>query len=113
MDGRGQQDGKRRGGAPRSLGEILSSVLQKRAWARPMLTAGLQDAWCRAAGERLTGRTRVAQFRDGILTIEVASSALRYELEAFSGPGLLARLQQDPAAPRVTRLQFRVGTITA
>ncbi|MCB9898061.1 MAG: DUF721 domain-containing protein [Planctomycetes bacterium] len=113
MSGSDPKEGKRRGGAPRRLGDILSSVLQKRAWARPMMAAGLQEAWERAAGTRLAGRTRVAQFRDGILTIEVASSTLRYELEAFSGAGLLARLQQDPAAPRVTRLQFRVGSTTA
>lgn len=104
---------KRRGGQPRRLGDILATVLQKRTWAKPMMTASLQDAWTRAAGARLSARTRVAQFRDGNLIIEVASSALRYELEAFSGAGLLARLQQDPDAPRVASLQFRVGTITA
>lgn len=100
----------RRGdGPPRRLGEILSTLLQKRAYARGMETAVMRDGWARAAGPRLARRTRVAQFRDGTLTIEVSSSAQRYELEAFQGGELLRKLQADDALPAVRRLVFRVG----
>jgi predicted nucleic acid-binding Zn ribbon protein len=94
---------------PRKLGDVLSTLMQRKAYARPLHLMGLAEAWQRAAGSHLSGRSRVAQFRDGTLTIEVDSSAQRYELEAFQGPSLLARLQSDASVPRVRRLVFRVG----
>lgn len=98
----------RRGGTDR-LGDVLAALLQKRAWGRPLELQAWREAWARAAGERLAGRSRVAGFRDGTLTIEVPSAAQRYELEAFHGSELLARLRADPAAASVRKLAFRVG----
>ncbi|MHC5210998.1 MAG: DciA family protein [Planctomycetota bacterium] len=95
------------------MGDILASLMQRRAYARPMALGGLREAWARAAGERLTGRTRILTFRDGVLTVEVASSAQRYELEAFHAPQLLAALQADPNVPGLRRLAFRVGSLPA
>lgn len=100
---------KRRGGEPRRLGDVLSTLMQRRAYAKPLQQTGLAEAWSRAAGERVAARSRVAHFRDGILTIEVESAAQRYELEAFQAPGLLARLQADGSLQGVRRLVFRVG----
>lgn len=94
------------------LGEILASVMRKRAYGKPLELAGFRQAWSQASGRRLATRSRVAQFRDGILTIEVASAAQRYELEAFQGAELLGRLQADQSIPTVRRLIFRVGQIT-
>ena len=99
-------------GEPERLGDVLASVMRKRAYSKPLELAGARDAWAAAAGARLAGRSRVAQFRDGILTIEVASAAQRYELEAFQGAELLGRLQSDPSLPTVRRLVFKVGQIT-
>lgn len=100
----------RRGGTDR-LGDVLASLLQKRSWGRPLELQAWREAWARAAGERLAGRSRVAGFRDGTLTIEVPSAAQRYELEAFHGGELLARLRADPTAASVRKLAFRVGTL--
>jgi predicted nucleic acid-binding Zn ribbon protein len=102
----------RRGGEPQILGEILASIMRRRAYAKPLELTAIREAWARAAGERLGSRSRVAQFRDGILTIEVASSAQRYELEAFQAPVLLGRLQADASIQTVRRLVFRVGHFT-
>ena len=82
--------------------------MQRRAYTRTLSLEQVSSAWQRAAGEALAARTRVAQFRDGILTIEVSSAALRYELEAFRGADLLARLGADQDAPMVQRLVFKV-----
>ncbi len=101
----------RRGGTEK-LGDVLSSLLQKRSYGRPLAQQGWRDAWTRAAGKRLAARSRVAGYRDGVLTIEVPSSAQRYELEAFHAGELLASLQADPAAAGIKRLVFRVGTVT-
>ncbi len=102
---------KKRGqrGGTEKLGDVLANLMQRRGYARPLALAGLTDGWKRAAGERIAGRTRVAHFRDGILTIEVDSAAQRYELEAFRGPELLAALQKDDGIPNVRKIVFRVG----
>jgi predicted nucleic acid-binding Zn ribbon protein len=99
-----------RRGSTERLGDILASLMQRRMYARPLAMSGLREAWTRAAGERLAARTRVVVLRNGVLTVEVASSAQRYELEAFHGPQLLAALQADPSVPGLRRLTFRVGS---
>jgi predicted nucleic acid-binding Zn ribbon protein len=98
-----------RGGTER-LGEILTHLMQRRAYAQPLALAGWREAWARAAGERVAGRTRVLSFRDGTLTVEVGSAAQRYELEAFHGQELLAALQRDGSVATVRRIAFRTGT---
>ena len=100
---------RRRGGEPEPLGDVLASLMRRRSYGKPLELAGAREAWTRAAGERLAKRSRVAQFRDGILTIEVASAAQRYELEAFQAAELLGRLQADPSIQTVRRLVFKVG----
>ena len=90
------------------MAEVLAKLMQRRAYTRTLSLEQISGAWGRAAGEDLGSRTRVAQFRDGILTIEVSSAALRYELEAFRGADLLSRLGADQDAPMVQRLVFKV-----
>ncbi len=98
-----------RRGTTESLGQILASLMQKRAFARPLALEAWKAAWQRAAGERLSARTRVVGYRDGVLTVETASAAQRYELESFHGPALLARLQADTTVPTLRKLMFRTG----
>ena len=102
----------RRGGTDR-LGDVVAGLLQKRSSGRPLALAAWREAWERAAGPRLAARSRVAGYREGTLTIEVPSSAQRYELESFHGSELLARLRQDAAAGVVRKLVFRVGSTPA
>jgi predicted nucleic acid-binding Zn ribbon protein len=102
-----------RRGSTERLGDIVAALLQKRSYARPLGLATLAEAWRRAVGERIATRTRVAAFRDGTLTVEVASSAQRYELEAFQSQKLLAALQADQAIAPVRKLVFRLGNPSA
>ena len=102
----------RRGGTEK-LADVIASLLQRRGYGRPLALQGWREAWARAAGERLAARTRVAGYRDGTLTVEACSSAQRYELEAFLGAELLAKLQRDPTVTGLRRILFRVGSVTA
>ena len=102
----------RRGGTDR-LGDVLSGLLQKRGYGRPLALQSWREAWARVAGPRLAARSRVSGYRDGTLTVEVASAAQRYELESFHAGDLLGRLQKDPSSTGVRRLVFRVGSSTA
>jgi len=101
---------KRQDREPAPLSEVLAKLLQRRGYARPLSLEQARAAWGRVAGDDLSERCRVAQFRDGILTMEVSSAALRYELEAFRGAALLSRLQADAEAPPVQRLVFKVSS---
>jgi predicted nucleic acid-binding Zn ribbon protein len=102
-----------RRGSTERLGDIVSSLMQRRAYARPLALAGLRGAWSRVVGERAAQRTRVAGFRDGVLTVEVESAAERYELESFRSRELLTALQSDPNVPTIRRLVFRVGNVSS
>lgn len=99
----------RKGGPPERLSDVLASLLRKRRFAPGLELEGLRQAWTRAAGDRLGGRARVAQFRDGVLTMEVSSAAQKYELEAFHAAAILTRLQADTEVPPIRRLAFKLG----
>lgn len=101
---------RRRESQPTVLAEVLAKLMQKRSYARTLSHEQVAEAWERAAGKDLAKSARVAHFRGGILSIEVSSAALRYELEAFRGAELLSRLGADPEAPQVRRLAFKVSS---
>ncbi len=99
---------------PEKLSDVLSELLSKRRYAQPMTQKAHDGAWQRAldvVGVRgpAAEKSRVTYFRDGTLTIEVASAALRYELHAFWSNELLAALQADDAISSIRKLVFRVG----
>ena len=103
---------------PEKLSDVLSELLSKRRYAQPMTQRTHDQAWQRAlAGVGVVGpaaeKSRVTNFRDGTLTIEVASAALRYELQAFWSNELLVALRADDAISSIRKLVFRVGPSTA
>lgn len=99
------------------LSDVLSELLSKRRYAQPITQRSHDEAWRRAL-ERVgvTGpaatRSRVTNFRDGTLTIEVGSAALRYELHAFWSHELLTALQADDAISSIRKLVFRVAPLS-
>lgn len=103
---------------PERLSDVLSELLSKRKYAQPITQRTHDEAWRRALEKvGVTGpaatRSRVTNFRDGTLTIEVGSAALRYELHAFWSRELLAALQADDSISSVRKLVFRVAPLTA
>ncbi|RKY20893.1 MAG: hypothetical protein DRQ55_06160 [Planctomycetota bacterium] len=88
---------------------MLAGLMRRRSWTQSVQREALEQAWTRAAGERVATRSRVAHLRDQTLTIELSSAAQRYELEAFHAGSILTRLQADEDAPPVRRLAFRLG----
>ena len=102
----------RRGGTEK-IGDVIAGLMQRRGYARPLALAGYREAWARAAGARLAGRSRVAGFRDGTLTIEVSSAAQRYELESFHSRQLLGALQADTSISTIRKIVFRIGNPTS
>lgn len=97
-----------RGGTAR-LGDVLSTLLQKRGYAQTLALDEARRAWAGAVGDAAAG-ARVLAFRDGVLTVEVASAAERYELEAFRREELVAGWRRDPCAPPLRKIVFKVGS---
>jgi|SRR5690348_17464033 len=64
-------------------------------------------AWPLACGSLVSARTRVVEFRDGILCIEVADRSWRAELQALA-PQYLAVINRY-VAENVNRIEFVVA----
>jgi len=57
--------------------------------------AELAEAWGRAAGPEVAGRTRILGMARDTLTVAVESAPLRQEIEMFRKPHLLARMRTE------------------
>ena len=98
-----------RGGTAR-LGDVVSTLLQKRGYAQTMALDEARIAWAHAVEDESAG-VRVLSFRDGILAVGVASAAERYELEAFRMDALLERWRAQASSPPLRKVVFKVGSV--
>ena len=95
-----------RGGAPERIGDILDRLLRERRILERDSQSELVDAWRDVAGSVVARHTKVQTYRGGVLTIAVASAALKQELEVFQREELLAALGQLVRSVRVEDLRF-------
>src|SRR5579859_2445761 len=80
--------GRRKGAEP--IGDLLGKLLAREpGLAREMTEA----AWREAVGPEVAGMTSVRGVRDGVLTVEVASSALLQELATFYRSSILSSMR--------------------
>ena len=100
---------KRRGGDPVPIGKLIREVLLKRGIQGRLPMQNISEAYQRVVEERLSKRTRVAGLRAGVVTVDVDSASLAYELQGFLGAEILARLQAEPGVEFVKRIRFVVG----
>jgi predicted nucleic acid-binding Zn ribbon protein len=95
---------------PQSIGDILSSLMARKGFARVQSNASLEAAWTDAAGPLMAKYTRVGQIRRGTLEVLVANSTLLQEL-GFQKEGLLNSLTQLLPDEKIENLRFRVGNV--
>jgi predicted nucleic acid-binding Zn ribbon protein len=95
---------------PQSIGDVLSSLMARKGFARVQSTDALETAWRDAAGELMAKYTRVGQIRRGTLEVLVANSTLVQEL-GFQKQDLLAALAQLLPDEKIDNLRFRLGNI--
>ncbi len=94
---------------PTALRELVPGVLRGIQPRRRTLEK-VGSAWEAVAGEATATRTRVVDFSRGVLTLEVASSALKHDLLTFRKNQLLDGLKERLPDVRVRDLKCRVGT---
>jgi hypothetical protein len=102
---------RRKGGGSESsavpIGALIGDLLRSRGLTKRAHPAGLAAAWKQAVGADREASTRVTGLRGGILTVEVASAALRCELETFYHEDLLDRLRVLAPKSAIRKIVFR------
>jgi predicted nucleic acid-binding Zn ribbon protein len=97
-----------RGGEPEPVGEILDRLLRENRILEQESQTELVKAWNDVAGRVVARHSRVHTFRGGVLTVALASAALRQELEVFQRSELLAALRERVRGVRVEDLRFTI-----
>jgi len=100
------RSGREAGGAA-PIGALMRDYLRSRGLTRRSHPAGLAAAWSEAVGAARAPSTRLAGLRAGVLTVEVASSTLRCELETFYQEDLVDRLRVLLPACGIRKIAFR------
>lgn len=96
---------------PSAVGEFVPAVLKGIRPRRGSVLEQVRRGWAAAAGPPVAKRTRVAGFERGVLTIEVASAALKHDLATFRQGELLEALAKALPGPLVRELRFRVSSL--
>ena len=91
------------------IGDVLKALMRRKKFYQKGKYSALQTAWRELVGESIAERTRVRQFKEGTLTVEVSSSVLLHELNGFMKPQLLSGLQESKEGRDVAELRFRLG----
>ena len=69
------------------------------------------ESWLAVVPEPIRSRSRVVALRGGILTVQVDSAAVRYELDGMLRANLLARLRKMLRGP-LNRIKIQVGPVS-
>ena len=93
---------------PSALADLVPGVLRGLAPRRGAL-AKARRAWAMAAGPEIAKKTRVESLKGGILTVAVASSAVKHHLSTFLAEELVESLREHLDQPQIRSLRFRLG----
>ncbi len=92
-------------GRPRSLGDVMPGILREFGPRRRDERAELEEAWDRAAGPAVSGRSRVVGMAKDVLTVAVESAPLRQEIEMFRKAALLERMRAEYTKRKIADLK--------
>lgn len=96
------------------IGFLLAGFLRGTTVGRSATLHALEAAWSETVGPEIAAETRVASYREGVLRIEVRSSALLQELATYYKASLLESLRgalaRGAAREGLERLEFRLGS---
>jgi len=87
------------------VGEILDGFLQARGLREPVLQAEVVGEWAGKVGEGIARVTRARGVKDGVLVVEVRSSAWLMELNLMKGE-ILRRVNEGRTEGRVEKIVF-------
>ena len=98
---------------PTRVAEVLQGYLRSSGLAERVGQASVVAAWADLVGPRIAKATAADSVtQDGTLFVRVPSSAWRQELSLMA-PDILALVNRDRTAGRITRIRWLVGEETA
>ena len=97
---------------PRSIGNVLSSVVLSKRYACVETSQQLEQVWAELVGPATAARSRAVGVKRGQFEIVVAHSALAQKL-SFERLKLLAGLRAALPDTKINGLKFKVGVIEA
>jgi predicted nucleic acid-binding Zn ribbon protein len=97
-----------------AIGDVLARFMAASPVGRELSREALAAAWKDAVGAEVAAETRVRGWRDGVLTVEVQSSALLSELSTFYRASILAalRARRGEKVAEVKDISFKLGVIS-
>jgi predicted nucleic acid-binding Zn ribbon protein len=72
----------------------------------------LRAAWPGVVGPQAAERTRLVAFDQGVLSVDVASAALKHDLATFRREEILAALQERLEGARIKAVRYRVSDLS-
>ncbi|BBA69174.1 hypothetical protein YM18_0620 [Geobacter sulfurreducens] len=103
-------DVRGRMGKPRVVGDLLADVLRGKPAERRLKEGRIWLFWDEAVGERIAARARPVAFRDGTLTLAVASAPWMQQLSFLKGE-ITDRLNSLLGEPVVRDIYLKAGHI--
>jgi hypothetical protein len=103
---------EQRKGEPTPIGELLPAVLRGLRGPSGGALARTRAAWALVVGPAVAERTRVAAVESGEIRVEVASAALKHDLQTFRSGEVLKGLRQHLPDLGIRRVSYRVAAVS-
>lgn len=103
-------DRKRKATPPSAVTDILASVFQGKPLGLRLKEARIWQVWGHAVGKQISAHARPAKFRDGVLTVAVASAPWMQQL-TFLKVTIQEKLNSALGEPLVTGIYLKAGRL--
>lgn len=91
------------------LQELLPGVLKGMRPPNRGLLAKVKKAWAEVVGEAFAQRAHPTSLSNGVLSVEVTSSAVKYELTTFRAEAVLEGLRERLPGLFLRTIRYRLG----
>jgi predicted nucleic acid-binding Zn ribbon protein len=91
------------------LQELLPGVLKGMQPRNKGQVAKIKKAWLEVVGEPVAKHARPTALTNGILSVEVTSSSVKYELATFRAEAVLEGLKQRLPGVFLRTIRYRLG----
>lgn len=95
---------------PKPIGDLLSRLMSRKAYAQIQSTDQRAAAWSRVAGAELAANSRAGNVRRGVLDVIARNSIAVQEL-TFQKKRLVKKMVAELPELKIHDIRFRVGEI--
>lgn len=92
------------------ISDILTAALNRYRPTQDTRMTRIWQIWDRAVGSPIAMNAKPDAFKDGVLSVNVSSSAWIQQLK-FLEKQIIANLNQELEAPMISQIRFKIGKI--